>query len=328
MNGGMDPELVLGITDTGVWGGNGGDGRRAYPSFNIGIELYARQFLKGNQSRLGYILGKPDSTAENFAHALTFFKEYPGNALWAEASLDQQGYYKKELGYIESVRKNYASRAGLVIGTPALEAPENIYRKDLITYKELVNGSVGAGQANTTTVVGCSESTGNPTNGNFVYYDQNAKPWGPLDFPGSAGGTFDSDGCGPTSYSMIAASLLQDKSITPLTFREKLIEGGHVISGYRGLAAAKAGKEIYGLNYKQIYTKEEIRTALKTGSYIISGGENGPYRFDSHILVMRSIDSNNVVTVADPEPKKRGEPNTYALDEFMTSGKYFVAVSK
>lgn len=148
MNGGMDPKKMLGAeySDT-VWGGTGSDGRRGYPTFDIGVELYARQFLTGYQSRIGFILSKPDSTSAQFAHALTYYKDYPGNLMWAEASKDwpfknpngtitggPEGYYLYQLELQKQVRNNYVSRAGLVIGTPEYEERKGIIRKDLVQY--------------------------------------------------------------------------------------------------------------------------------------------------------------------------------------------------
>ena len=329
MNGGMDPEVVLGVSYDGIWAGDGIDGRRAYPTFDIGVELYARQFLKGYQSRLGYVLSKPDSTAENFAHALTFFEEYAGNKLWASASLDSESSSKRQLGFIADVRRDYGAWAGLMMGTEVEELDEGLYRKDLIYYKDLVRGDIQEGDVSAppSSFTCNTAGTGGVLSNEFIFYSQNAEPWGSQTYPG--GSTFDKSGCGPTSYSMIAATLLQDRSITPLSFRDKLVEAGYSIDGYRGLDSAKAGKEFYGLNYRQITTKDQIRTALQSGSLVISGGggDGTPYRFEAHIVVLRSIDSNDIVTVADPEDNKMTD-RTYPLDAFLDSGKYFAAVYK
>jgi hypothetical protein len=123
---------------------DGRDGRQAYPSFDIGIEAYARHMSRPDQyqNRLGTVLSDPTSTAAQFMEALTYFERYDGNKTWATAALaNPDAYYRERLALIATIRKNYASYAGLVIGTPALEQKEGIRQTSLIFYKDLVNAS-------------------------------------------------------------------------------------------------------------------------------------------------------------------------------------------
>lgn len=154
MNGGMDPSWIG--QSGAVWGGSGADGRRGYATFDVGVELYARQFYTGNQSRIGAVLSDPNSTAQNFMYTLTYFNTYSGNKMWAAASLppNDKKYYQTRLQLVEQVRKNYPAYAGIVIGTDKFEQKEGIYRKDLITFKSITSSTT-----NTKPTAGASSPT-------------------------------------------------------------------------------------------------------------------------------------------------------------------------
>jgi hypothetical protein len=98
-------------------------GLQAFKSFDAGVEANARVMTNKNQSRMGEILTKQDSTAEQFMEAVTYFSRYPGNKLWAEASLppNQEEYFQQRLELVRQVRNTYAQTAGLVIGTKEFE---------------------------------------------------------------------------------------------------------------------------------------------------------------------------------------------------------------
>lgn len=103
-------------------------GLQAFKSFDAGVEANARVMTMPNQKRLSDILIERDSTAQEFMRALTYFNEYPGNKLWAEASLPPHAdeYYQQRLLLVGQVRKNYDKLAGLVIGTDKFEFKENM----------------------------------------------------------------------------------------------------------------------------------------------------------------------------------------------------------
>ncbi len=328
MNGGMSPSWIG--QSGSVWGGSGSDGRRGYDSFDTGVELYARQFFTGNQTRIGAVLGDPASTAQNFMYTLTYYSTYKGNLMWATASLppNDKKYYQSRLALVEQVSKNYPAYGGIVIGTSALEQREGIYRKDLLTYKSMSVSSSATGsttQAAAGSTCAASDAT-QPTNGDFVFYSQNDSKWGSDTYNGSGGSDIDSAGCGLTSYSMIAATFKKDTAITPKSLAKDSFTENVSIAGYRGETMAKWGSTKFGLPYERLANnKAAIRDALNAGAMVISGGGGGPYRFDSHIIVLRSIDSNDKVLVADPEdnsPKDR----YYDLSDFISHGQYFVAV--
>lgn len=141
--------LNLGSYAEFVEGDSKVDGRQAFKSFDAGIEATARAFVSSNQSRLGKILAQKDSTAKQFATALTYYNRYPGNKFWAEASTNNPGmmgptaYLAHELNLIKQVRADYKGIAGLVIGTDEKEQPAN--KRDTSKLQFSGGGAEGAG---------------------------------------------------------------------------------------------------------------------------------------------------------------------------------------
>lgn len=159
MNLGADWPDIKGIP----WAGSGDDGRQAYASFDMGVEAYARQMSSGKQSRLGFVLSQPDSTAEQFMYALTYYKKYPGNDFWAAASLpDPAAYYRSRVNLVNLVRKSYPNIAGFVVGTSQLEQQLGIRRTDLLTFTNIAgagnDSDAIAGDINTCSDTGSSTS--------------------------------------------------------------------------------------------------------------------------------------------------------------------------
>ncbi len=99
------------------------NGKQSFKSFDAGVEANARVMTGQNQRRLSDILIQPNSNAQQFMEALTYFNRYTDNKLWAEASLPPHAdsYYQERLRLVNQVRRNYPAAAALVIGTPELE---------------------------------------------------------------------------------------------------------------------------------------------------------------------------------------------------------------
>ncbi|HJQ09238.1 MAG TPA: hypothetical protein VJ836_07205 [Candidatus Saccharimonadales bacterium] len=106
-------------------------GLQAFKSFDAGVEANARVMTGPNQNRMADILTKQNSTAEQFMEAVTYFKRYPGNKIWAEASIPSEynnfdpnapeKYFRSRLQLIKQVRNNWNGTAALVIGTQEFE---------------------------------------------------------------------------------------------------------------------------------------------------------------------------------------------------------------
>lgn len=118
------------------------DGRQSYKSFDAGVEANARVMTGGYQSRMGDILTKKDSTAEQVLWTLTYYKKFAGNKFWASAS-DKEPliYYKARLALLKDARRGYEDRAGLIIGTTALEKIDSIFKKENIKYHPVTSKS-------------------------------------------------------------------------------------------------------------------------------------------------------------------------------------------
>ena len=135
-NGDLFNPLNTGVNDpTLIAGAHSGSGVQSFKSFDDGVEATARGLTDGGHTRLSAALTDPNSTAEQFMYAITYFQKYPGNTIWAEGSdpayhnqgqAGQDAYYQRHLTMVQNVRAHYANIAGLVIGTPAKEQVENL----------------------------------------------------------------------------------------------------------------------------------------------------------------------------------------------------------
>lgn len=117
--------LNTGINLSGlISGANSGVGNQSFVSFDAGVEATARTIVGSLQSRLPAVLVKPQSTAEEFMYALTYYDKYDGNHYWASASAppNQDNYYKQRIELVEQVRNDYKNYAGIVMGTATHEA--------------------------------------------------------------------------------------------------------------------------------------------------------------------------------------------------------------
>ncbi len=100
------------------------DGKQAYKNFDDGVEAIARAMSGWSQppveshfqTRLGDILTKPDSSVAQFFHALTYYKETPGNLEWATASLSDPGaYYDHYISLSSQIIDNWSKTAAMVM---------------------------------------------------------------------------------------------------------------------------------------------------------------------------------------------------------------------
>lgn len=111
-------------------------GNQSFVSFDAGVEATASSLVGSYQSRLPAVLVKPQSTAEEFMYALTYYDKYEGNLLWATASAppNQDKYNQDHIELVSQIRNDYKNYAGIVIGTPALEHKINLLNLSLVKY--------------------------------------------------------------------------------------------------------------------------------------------------------------------------------------------------
>lgn len=145
-------------------------GLQAFRSYDAGVEALGRVMTGDNQSRLADTLTNKNSNAQQFMEALTYFNRYPGNKLWAEASLppNTQKYYNERLSLIQQVRSSYRTTAALIIGTNKFEQPEHMYKASKLRFNP--GGQAPATTTSTTVTTantGCGDdgATSGPSDG-------------------------------------------------------------------------------------------------------------------------------------------------------------------
>lgn len=144
-----------------------GNGTQSFKSFDAGVEATARTMVGSNQSRLADVLIKKESTAQEFMFALTYFNLFPGNKLWAEASVpNPRNYYTTRIQLIGQVRKKYVDIASTVMGTSAKEYSAGIRNKAALKSQSGTNSSTSALPLNDTT--SCASELGNSGTGGIV----------------------------------------------------------------------------------------------------------------------------------------------------------------
>lgn len=153
-NGGNFPELLDGP--------HSASGNQKFKSFDAGVEATARALSDGNHTRLSAALTDPKVTADQFMYALTYYQNYPGNAIWAAASMPphQDEYYRDRLALVQTARSHYMDLASLIIGTPAQEETENLHDTSKVDTSLVPQGSStstgGINNSNGTSSGGCS----------------------------------------------------------------------------------------------------------------------------------------------------------------------------
>jgi hypothetical protein len=104
-----DPSLLAGAA--------AGDGTQSFKSFDAGVTGATETMTDSNQNRIEKVLTQPNTTAEQFVQALTYYQYYPGNHAWAQADEDnQQSYYNTLMSLVTQTRANYAEEASVEIG--------------------------------------------------------------------------------------------------------------------------------------------------------------------------------------------------------------------
>jgi hypothetical protein len=307
---------------TKVWGA-GTDGTQSYVSFNVGIEAYARQFTTDNQDRLGKVLSDKESTAADFMHALTYYKEFKGNQFWAEASLgNPDEYYRGRMDLVKTVKNNYEKTAGLVIGTEQEEQVKGMYKPNLLQFADVKNGSVDEYTNN-----GFDDPCKNETNSNgsptgtgwdlegpnkMVFYRQSDPKWASYPFPCNKSPTIGGCGCwAVTSASII--STLSNKQINPKELVQK----------YGSTTWLLTPPTDYGLNSENIGTDfDKAEKVLRSGGLIGMYSLAGTFTKVQHMMVMRKVsDDGKLFYVYDlRDPNSEANKKGYTKEELMGEG--------
>ena len=159
---------------------------------------------------------------------------------------------------------------------------------------------------------------------NFVYYNQmdyNDQFCGRTD-----GSTISSSGCGVTSMAMVIANLTDQTNITPVNTMNEAYSYGYCGENIRGTAAGyfKVAADNYGLTYQALSVDnqgiEDAKMILQSGGLIIANvGPLSPFTTGGHYVVIRKIDGEGNVYVADPAHSNLYK-NSYPINDFVNQG--------
>ena len=131
-------------------------------------------------------------------------------------------------------------------------------------------------------------------------------------------GTIATSGCGPTSLAMVLTYLL-GKEVSPQE-TAKLGNGAYTCSAgtywsYFGDMAKK-----YGVNCEQMgVSGDNIMNNLNDGKTLIMSMGPGHFTSAGHFIVLRGVDENGKIIVADPNSEDRSN-QTWDLDVFVNEG--------
>ncbi|MBQ6538939.1 MAG: C39 family peptidase [Bacilli bacterium] len=132
-------------------------------------------------------------------------------------------------------------------------------------------------------------------------------------------GTIATSGCGPTSAAM-ALTYITGKEVSPVETAE-FGNGDYTCSEgtywtYFGDVSAK-----YGVKCNEEHVSaDNIKKGLSDGKPVIISMGPGHFTSAGHFIVLRSIDGDGNVKVADPASKERSS-ETWSLDTIVSEGK-------
>lgn len=220
---------------------------------------------------------------------------------------------QKRIAYARQVLARFGA------GTPGVTSPEGASPAPATS-----NGCIPA-----STTGGASEgSSGGFTLSNVQYYNQCDPAWGSKAYSSS---TICKSGCGPTSLA-IAISTLNKTRILPEEVANYSASRGFYIPGQgTSWAAFTEVPKQYGLKGRNIGKNlDEAKKTLAAGGLVIASFGPGHFTGGGHILVIRSIDANGKIFVADPNDSKDLRKSNTAWDPSIIMGesKNFWAITK
>lgn len=136
-------------------------------------------------------------------------------------------------------------------------------------------------------------------------------------------------GCGPTCGAMVVATL-KDKTITPVEACDFSIKNNYKQKGggtYANFFPAYLKK--YGLSCQILWSSaeaqdEKVRTALKSGNWVIACMGKGLWTSGGHYILAYGTDGTNVF-INDPASTKSSR-TCAKLSQFLKESKYYIIV--
>lgn len=167
--------------------------------------------------------------------------------------------------------------------------------------------------------------------GKFVYYSQVDPKWKSFPYayaPSCGGRTIASSGCGPTSTAMVL-STLTGKLITPPDVVQKYGPRFQMPDCGSSWGMFKAAADDNGLKYSELgQNMDKVFDALKGGALILAGGQGAkPFSNGGHIIVLKGLDSNGNIIVANPG-SLNGDNEVYSRNQVAAGLKGAFAISK
>lgn len=135
-----------------------------------------------------------------------------------------------------------------------------------------------------------------------VYYNQLDERWSDEPYGQDKIGTH---GCGPTSMSIVV-STLTGTNVNPVEMAQWSYENGYYCPGggsYHSLIPKAA--EHWGLSVDMNLEGENVADALAEGKLVVAIMSKGHFTKSGHFIVLRGINTDGKVLVADPASLKR-----------------------
>ena len=147
-------------------------------------------------------------------------------------------------------------------------------------------------------------------------------------------GSVASDGCGITSFSMVASYFL-DKQISPAQSAVWAMENN--ANTVKSWDSFKILADHYGITFEGQYkgpawdgSAETIVKALKEGKLVIGSMEDGYFdqSGNGHYIVYTGIDSEGHIYINDPGSRERTTAGSYSQEDALSTCKQFWIFSK
>ncbi len=237
------------------------------------------------------------SQLTSFANALNKYEEYKSakaskasaESNYASASDDNKAYYRNQISTYSDKMSSLQSEINSLLSNissqklPNAESTVEAY-KNMVTLNDFVNYFQG-------------------DYANYAY---------------GRSGTIATSGCGPTSMAMIL-TYLTGETITPVDTSAYSVQHGYRCEGngtYAALFPAMA-KE-YGLECEQLSpTSQNIIQSLQEGKVLIAHMGPGTFTSGGHYIVLKGLDENGRVIVADPNSRAKTD---HSFDARLIAG--------
>lgn len=172
--------------------------------------------------------------------------------------------------------------------------------------------------------------------GRITYFNQNdygaySYSANPTDKAKPYGGTIATHGCGPTSVSIVASSMLDGRTVDPIEATQKTcIRKGCTSSGSYNDTLGEVLSKDYNINVRRTSNNQDVINALGTGkSLVIVLMGPGTFTTGGHYIVLTGVNSKGQVSVADPASRKRTEQKWFSFNTIVeqrkTYAKYTIA---